>query len=51
MHSYRPVLLVHLLLEKTRNRLQSKRKEEEMLVHQEKLTKTKNMLVNRKSVS
>ena len=51
MHSYRPVLLVHLLLEKTRNRLQPKRKEEEMLVHQEKLTKTKNMLVNRKSVS
>ena len=41
MHSYKPVLLVHLLLEKTQNRLQPKRKEQEMLVQQEKLTKTK----------
>ena len=43
MRSYKPVLLVHLLLEKTRNRLQPKRKEQEMLVQQEKITKTKNV--------
>ena len=42
MRSYEPVLLVHLLLEKTRNRLQPKRKEQEMLVQQEKITKTNN---------
>ena len=43
MRSYKPVLLVHLLLEKTQNRLQPKRKEQEMLVQHEKLTKTKHV--------